>query len=215
MTDQDMQEQSTRISDLLTAMGSQRHVLEQILDFCRSRRPVAGVNAWVEQFQGPRAVFDAPALCRLLEERGALERTTETKSDAGATEGFKQAGFVCELSDERRGDAYLRPLGHRTSYWSTTPAGIFYLDSLKSKDVRASLAGDEPELWPVYEELLKFAGEGVTQEEVLGHLNSFPPYRKVREKVATAHLIDQARNAGALEWENGWRLTDAGRQALG
>lgn len=200
-----------RIEGLLASMGRHRRVLEKIMEFCRERRPVAGVNAWVEQLQGPLAVYGPPSLCRLLQEHGALERTVEEDAGEPRPDGGTEA-----RADGAAEGGYATPGPRRTSYWTTTPAGCAYLEAKKAADAAEALIGEEPELWPVYEEILQLLsdGRGYTQQQVFEHLCEFEPYCAVREQVATAHLLDCACRAGAIEWSEGWKLTESGRRAI-
>ena len=204
-----------------------------LLDFCREPQKASAASDRLSAVQGAYAVFSPSTLCRMLEEAGAVERLCPAQeegviADAGALGGKGTSGSdglvpLAQVSareaieGEEAGAAYVQPAGCRESYWHTTEAGRAFLDAQDAAVSMARLAERESCWWPVYLELLAYlyAGDGHIQAEIAQHMTALPAFAAASHALSTAHMIDQLQQAGAIEWRDGWVLTEDARTFLG
>lgn len=222
---------SDRIAKAFESMScANRRVMASVIRMCAERVPVSRVNELVAEETGDHAVFDGPALCRLLERAGALvrqvdEAETAAASGKGGADATREEATAAGTGDpDQEGSAgspnlpgtRVTPAPPRRSYWLSTKAALDYLDSFDEFGALDELREREGQWWPVYEELFDFLGDqdGCNVDEVTAHLRCFEPFQKVQDRLAPAHVLDQAQQAGAIEWRDGWRLTETGRKAI-
>lgn len=220
------------ISLLFGKMRPHRAALLALLTFCREPQKASVASAHVSAVQGSHAVFSPSTLCRMLEEAGAVERLCPVRADVlddagvpvvageGATEELIPLAWVAAreaIAGEEAGEAYVQSAGCRESYWRTTEAGRNFLGAQDVVASVAQLAERESNWWPVYLELLAYlgAGDGHSQAEIAQHMTALPVFAVESHRLSTAHMIDQLQQAGAIEWLNGWVLTEGARVLLG
>ena len=195
----------TRIAELFAKMSQRQKTLLGIVAFCREPRPINGVNTQVEQLEAHnRGIYSPAALCRLLEEAGAIERVDET--------GNLVADKVVEPSVVEDGENVYLEVGEQApTFWRTTSEGAVYLDNVQLPTPQ-NLFAENAKYLPIYQRILTMAAEGVSAAELAEAIDHDPILENPKRYAMI--FVEQLKECDAIEWNGTWHLTDCGRNAL-
>ena len=197
-----------RTADLIKSMAPRRTVLLGILSFCAEPKPVAEVNALVDQLQENNfSVYTAANLCTLLEKAGALERIT---ADGAPAEDIETEPKVVVVD----GVEYLEAGDPVEIFWASTDAGMAAVEADKPLDRLRELLEEDAAYQPIYKRVLTLcAAEGGANTKGLGDaVDNDPLVQKPRFYVA--HFIDRLEKCDALVWKKAWITTEVGQAGL-
>lgn len=198
-----------RIDDLFEKLDARRRVLTGILEFVKTPKSAADLNAEVARLQKHDfSVYTAANYAELLEEAGAIVKTDEQGTPfADAPE---QVPDIVSIE----GVDFLKPAPWREVYW------------LATDEARARLAKNDPHARfrelierdaaykTIYVRILQAADcqEGATTPQ-LNELVDWDPLLK-SPRLYTAHFTELLERCEALRWEGVWRTTEIGRTLL-
>ena len=197
-----------RTDDLIASMAPRRKVLLGILAFCAEPRPVAEVNALVDEMQQNNfSVYSAANLCSLLEKAGAIERITADGSPADDVEAQPQVVVV-------DGVEYLEAGEPVEVFWSTTDAGAAAVEADKPLERLRALLDEDALYQPIYKRILTLcAAEGGSNTKALGEAVDDDPLVQ-KPRLYVAHFVDKLEKCDALEWKKAWITTEIGEAGL-
>lgn len=187
-----------RIDALLKEMGAQKPQLLAILDFCREERTSQEIDAMLEPLRAHRtSVYDGIAMRSLLEQAGAL---LYISNDEQPEEVFDEAGNLV-LPEPA------------IATWLSTADGLECLYAQDSfGDLLAVLEGaNEPASGFVV--VLESCCKGLVK---IADINAKLQESGVLEgsTIDPTAFVSKLEDAGALEWRNGWTITELGEQYL-
>lgn len=191
------EELDRRVNDITALFGSmapQKGALVRLLEACAEPRTYDQLGELVAG-RHDLGVFDLSALLRILEEKGALERS-EASAQAEAPEA--QDGAKAEF------------------VWTSTEAGRAALAGLPDgfEEARALLAA-EPEYRDAYETVLTLCDndDGAALAELKDAVSALAPEGT---KLFAQRFIERLRADEAIEWtdQKTWKTTETGRRLL-
>ena len=197
-----------RVERLFDGMPPHRVTLAGILDLCDQPTSYEAIAAFVHKSAGNRpTVFAVDTYTRMLVEAGALEKVTEDGTP------YDEVNLE-PVEVERDGQRYLEVVEPPAEYWRATDAGLEAAAPYRPQDALKRLFADKACFAPVFEQLLEMCSRegGTSIGEMRQAVNGNPI---VVEKGKSAQfLIDYLERSGALVYDKGWKVTEAGTEAL-
>lgn len=196
-----------RIDDVFHKMGSCRHYLTTVLSCCESPVQSSDIEQALLEVQKYNAsVYSTFNICTMLENAGALERTTETG------EPYDEQKFEPELVCID-GEEYLKPVPAPAVYWKTTQEGAEKLACFDPLSELSQLYADEPQFSVLYQRILKFMQEkpsGCTLANISEIIDSDPLVQKPR--YYAGYFLERLEKCDGVAWKGAWFVTDEGKQ---
>lgn len=197
-----------RTADLLASMAPRRKVLLSILAHCSEPRPVAQVNALVDELQQNNfSVYSAANLCALLEKAGALERVTADGQPADNVESEPRVVVVDGVEYLEAGDPV-------EVCWLATDAGRAAVEADKPLERLRDLLDHDAAYLPIYKRILALcaAEGGAKTPDINAAVDNDPLVQKPR--FYAPHFVDKLEKCDALAWQKAWVVTEVGRAGL-
>lgn len=197
-----------RTADLLASMAPRRKVLLSILAHCFEPRPVAQVNALVDELQQNNfSVYSAANLCALLEKAGALERVTADGQPADDVESEPRVVVVDGVEYLEAGDPV-------EVCWLATDAGRAAVETDKPLERLRDLLDRDAAYLPIYKRILVLcaAEDGAKTPDINAAVDNDPLVQKPR--FYAPHFVDKLEKCDALAWQKAWVVTEVGRAGL-
>lgn len=197
-----------RTADLLASMAPRRKVLLSILAHCFEPRPVAQVNALVDELQQNNfSVYSAANLCALLEKAGALERVTADGQPADDVESEPRVVVVDGVEYLEAGDPV-------EVCWLATDAGRAAVEADKPLERLRDLLDHDAAYLPIYKRILALcaAEGGAKTPDINAAVDNDPLVQKPR--FYAPHFVDKLEKCDALAWQKAWVVTEVGRAGL-
>lgn len=197
-----------RTADLLASMAPRRKVLLSILAHCFEPRPVAQVNALVDELQQNNfSVYSAANLCALLEKAGALERVTADGQPADDVESEPRVVVVDGVEYLEAGDPV-------EMCWLATDAGRAAVEADKPLERLRDLLDHDAAYLPIYKRILALcaAEGGAKTPDINAAVDNDPLVQKPR--FYAPHFVDKLEKCDALAWQKAWVVTEVGRAGL-
>ena len=197
-----------RTADLLASMAPRRKVLLSILAHCFEPRPVAQVNALVDELQQNNfSVYSAANLCALLEKAGALERVTADGQPADDVESEPRVVVVDGVEYLEAGDPV-------EVCWLATDAGRAAVEADKPLERLRDLLDRDAAYLPIYKRILVLcaAEGGAKTPDINAAVDNDPLVQKPR--FYAPHFVDKLEKCDALAWQKAWVVTEVGRAGL-
>ncbi|OUO86986.1 hypothetical protein B5F40_14400 [Gordonibacter sp. An230] len=197
-----------RIDDLLASMAPQRKIMLSVLAQCSEPRPVAQVNALVDELQQNNfSVYSAANLCALLEKAGALERVTADGQPADDVEAEPRTVVV-------DGVEYLEAGEPVEICWLATDAGRAALEADKPLERLRELLDRDAAYQVIYKRILTLcsAEGGAKTPDINAAVDNDPLVQKPR--FYAPHFVDKLEKCDALSWQKAWVATEVGRAGL-
>ena len=191
-----------RTEELFARMKSRRRVLLAILRACDEPQDPAVLTALVDDLQRrDSSVYDAPALCSLLERSGALERHQEQASEPATVVG-------------EDGVEYLQASEPPVVRWVRTEAGAAMVASDQPVERLRAKLDTEAHYKPICLRVLRACadGDGRTAKE-LGELVDHDPLVQ-KPRMFAAHFFNVLGECEALSWDGTWRTTELGLSVM-
>lgn len=179
--------------------------------FCENERTMAEIEAFVDSNDYSKMFVETPtALVTVLMNNGYLIGRTYI-------DGELYSGTNEELSaDESIPEDVL--VEHR---YESTPSGRKSVEEYLPSSLISKLFDEYPEHANAFERVLRLCADGqnTTKESISTVLGSegLVPHdaRTGLPRVLPSYFTDKLERAGALEWKNGWQITEEGREFLG
>ena len=197
-----------RTADLLASMAPRRNVLLSILAHCFEPRPVAQVNALVDELQQNNfSVYSAANLCALLEKAGALERVTADGQPADDVESEPRVVVVDGVEYLEAGDPV-------EVCWLATDAGRAAVEADKPLERLRDLLDHDAAYLPIYKRILALcaAEGGAKTPDINAAVDNDLLVQKPR--FYAPHFVDKLEKCDALAWQKAWVVTEVGRAGL-
>lgn len=188
------------IEELFRRNPGRKPVFLQIIEYCTEPRTTTEVGALVASAQEHnRSVYTPMTLCSILERSGALtSEAPETADEVVEDDGVE----------------YLEVKDAPDAVWTSTDAALEVLASHREGGaLRTLLEVEEPQYRTVYERLLRFcAGEPRKKAAIDAIIDDDPLVQSPRRY--SNHFIELLESREALEWRDGWALTELGERYL-
>ena len=197
-----------RTADLLATMAPRRTVLLSIMAHCCEPRPVAQVNALVDELQQNNfSVYSAANLCALLEKAGALERVTADGQPADDVESEPRVVVVDGVEYLEAGDPV-------EVCWLATDAGRAAVEADKPLERLRDLLDHDAAYLPIYKRILALcaAEGGAKTPDINAAVDNDLLVQKPR--FYAPHFVDKLEKCDALAWQKAWVVTEVGRAGL-
>ena len=188
------------IEELFKRNPGRKPVFLSIIEFCTEPRTTTEVGELVASAQEHnRSVYSPMTLCSILERSGAL--TSE----------------VPETADEvveDNGVEYLEIKEAPDAVWTSTDAALEVLASHREGSaLRTLLKVEEPQYRTIYERLLRFCAEEPRKKPAIDAIIDDDPLVQNPRRYSN-HFIELLESREAMEWRNGWALTEIGERYL-
>ena len=188
------------IEELFKRNPGRKPVFFSIFEFCTEPRTTTEVGELVASAQEHnRSVYSPMTLCSILERSGAL--TSE----------------VPETADEvveDNGVEYLEIKEAPDAVWTSTDAALEVLASHREGSaLRTLLEVEEPQYRTIYERLLRFCAEEPRKKPAIDAIIDDDPLVQNPRRYSN-HFIELLESREAMEWRNGWALTEIGERYL-
>ena len=197
-----------RIDTLFAQMPTLERMLIDILERCRNPIASAELDAQVAELQRyHHSIYSPLTLCGLLERAGAIYKSDE--------EGNSLENLVQEpLKVEIEGVEFWRVAPAPAVFWAISPEGRERYEAYKPAEMIKEVFAAEPHYKRFFLTALKLCAQpgGVTVKVVDDVLVDEPELQKPRRYAM--YFIDKLEKAGALQWGDTWKATDAGREFL-
>ena len=194
---------AVRTAELFDAMKPHRKAMLKILDLCREARDVEVVDQYVRDFQTVDvSVFDAAALCRLLEKAGALDRD--------GAQGDVEPEIV-----EIDGVRYYEVSKERVFKFVTTQTGLDVLEADKPLERFEGLLARDAGYEHIYLTLLLMCTEegGATAAAMGDAVDDDPALQSPRRYAL--YYFNNLEHVDLIEWTGEvWLATDLGRSVV-
>jgi hypothetical protein len=181
-----------------------REVLYRALVFTQEEKPYDEVEAQVtEELSKSPAVAEAFTLIDRLVQVGGL---TERWYERGSCLTAEEAALILEEGGTRAAELDLRLV--------TSPEGAEVVASMKVSVRLEELWEAKPQYRSLFLEVLDLCDIPRGLPEISRVLEQSPlvaTYDDSEDKVYPAYFLDRLQEAGALEWKDGWVITDEGR----
>ena len=188
------------IEELFKRNPGRKPVFLSIIEFCTEPRTTTEVGELVASAQEHnRSVYSPMTLCSILERSGAL--TSE----------------VPETADEvveDNGVEYLEIKEAPDAVWTSTDAALEVLASHREGSaLRTLLEVEEPQYRTIYERLLRFCAEEPRKKPAIDAIIDDDPLVQNPRRYSN-HFLELLESREAMEWRNGWALTEIGERYL-
>jgi hypothetical protein len=198
-----------KIDELFSNMIPYKRYLLSIMGFCEEPRDFAQLDAFVSELRAKRrTIYDTTGFCLMLERAGALSKATEdgTPYDEARAE---------PVEVERDGQVFLEPGSPPPVFWQTTEAGQQVLEEDSPIKALQEIFEDEAEYGSVFMQILELCGQddGISINDMKDTVNKNPVLSYPRK--TAQFFLDYLDRNGAVTWDNNWRITSVGKQALG
>ena len=199
-----------KITEAVTRNPLQRELFYKVLSFCQESKPLREIEQMVMALPGfERTSANAYHFIAVMENAGGLERF-ELDDEGDVVDDARKAGLTEDEIDDLVAEyAFM-----------TTPAGQAVVEQHTPRARIIELLGLVPERRDTYIELMEFLAEEprtyneVTQlldgRDVLWHLDS----KGNPERMQPSVFLDKLHDAAAIEWRQGWQLSEEGRTYL-
>ena len=199
-----------KVTEAVTRNPLQRELFYKVLSFCQESKPLREIEQMVMALPGfERTSANAYHFIAVRENAGGLERF-ELDDEGDVVDDARKAGLTEDEIDDLVAEyAFM-----------TTPAGQAVVEQHTPRARIIELLGLVPERRDTYIELMEFLAEEprtyneVTQlldgRDVLWHLDS----KGNPELMQPSVFLDKLHDAAAIEWQQGWQLSEEGRAYL-
>ena len=199
-----------KVTEAVTRNPLQRELFYKVLSFCQESKPLREIEQMVMALPGfERASANAYHFIAVMENAGGLERF-EFDDEGDVVDDARKAGLTEDEIDDLVAEyAFM-----------TTPAGQAVVEQHTPRARIIELLGLVPERRDTYIELMEFLAEEprtyneVTQlldgRAVLWHLDS----KGNPELMQPSVFLDKLHDAAAIEWHQGWQLSEEGHAYL-
>ena len=199
-----------KVTEAVTRNPLQRELFYKVLSFCQESKPLREIEQMVMALPGfERTSANAYHFIAVMENAGGLERF-ELDDEGDVVDDARKAGLTEDEIDDLVAEyAFM-----------TTPAGQAVVEQHTPRARIIELLGLVPERRDTYLELMEFLAEEprtyneVTQlldgRDVLWHLDS----KGNPELMQPSVFLDKLHDAAAIEWQQGWQLSEEGRAYL-
>ena len=199
-----------KVTEAVTRNPLQRELFYKVLSFCQESKPLREIEQMVMALPGfERTSANAYHFIAVMENAGGLERF-ELDDEGDVVDDARKAGLTEDEIDDLVAEyAFM-----------TTPAGQAVVEQHTPRARIIELLGLVPERRDTYIELMEFLSEEprtyneVTQlldgRDVLWHLDS----KGNPELMQPSVFLDKLHDAAAIEWQQGWQLSEEGRAYL-
>ena len=199
-----------KVTEAVTRNPLQRELFYKVLSFCQESKPLREIEQMVMALPGfERTSANAYHFIAVMENAGGLERF-ELDDEGDVVDDARKAGLTEDEIDDLVAEyAFM-----------TTPAGQAVVEQHTPRARIIELLGLVPERHDTYIELMEFLAEEprtyneVTQlldgRDVLWHLDS----KGNPELMQPSVFLDKLHDAAAIEWQQGWQLSEEGRAYL-
>ena len=199
-----------KVTEAVTRNPLQRELFYKVLSFCQESKPLREIEQMVMALPGfERTSVNAYHFIAVMENAGGLERF-ELDDEGDVVDDARKAGLTEDEIDDLVAEyAFM-----------TTPAGQAVVEQHTPRARIIELLGLVPERRDTYIELMEFLAEEprtyneVTQlldgRDVLWHLDS----KGNPELMQPSVFLDKLHDAAAIEWQQGWQLSEEGRAYL-
>jgi hypothetical protein len=213
-----------RIQHLLDSIPAQRKVMLGIIDFCRSPRSPAAVDAFTNELQRLSPSIYTPVILRQhLQAAGALDYL-EQAQEADAQDGEANsaltntnASLIPNLgnSDEELPQIeYLEVTKRPEGSWASTAAGLTICDRIDYLADLRKVIEEEPEYTEIFVRILRYCSETPRTKHQLNELVDDDPLLAGPPRVYSGHFTGVLDECGGLEWCPGWGTSEVGRAFL-
>lgn len=199
-----------KVTEAVTRNPLQRELFYKVLSFCQESKPLREIEQMVMALPGfERTSANAYHFIAVMENAGGLERF-ELDDEGDAVDDARKVGLTEDEIDDLVAEyAFM-----------TTPAGQAVVEQHTPRARIIELLGLVPERRDTYIELMEFLAEEprtyneVTQlldgRDVLWHLDS----KGNPELMQPSVFLDKLHDAAAIEWHQGWQLSEEGHAYL-
>ena len=199
-----------KVTEAVTRNPLQRELFYKVLSFCQESKPLREIEQMVMALPDfERTSTNAYHFIAVMENAGGLERF-ELDDEGDVVDDARKAGLTEDEVDDLVAEyAFM-----------TTPAGQAVVEQHTPRARIIELLGLVPERRDTYIELMEFLAEEprtyneVTQlldgRDVLWHLDS----KGNPELMQPSVFLDKLHSAAAIEWHQGWQLSEEGRTYL-
>ena len=199
-----------KVTEAVTRNPLQRELFYKVLSFCQESKPLREIEQMVMALPGfERTSANAYHFIAVMENAGGLERF-ELDDEGDVVDDARKAGLTEDEIDDLVAEyAFM-----------TTPAGQAVVEQHTPRARIIELLGLVPERRDTYIEIMEFLAEEprtyneVTQlldgRDVLWHLDS----KGNPELMQPSVFLDKLHDAAAIEWQQGWQLSEEGRAYL-
>lgn len=192
-----------RIDELFERMRASRRVLRGLIAYCREGRTADEVADEVQRLQeGTFSVYDAPALCALLQRSGALKKMGAERVEPRVV--------------EENGVQYLQPapVEEVAERWVSTAEGLAYLGH--ADDLRRfwDLVESDARYEHIYRIILDCCAteKGASVRQLSDAVDDDPEVQEPR--LYAQYFLDGLAECNLVEWAGAWIVTDLGRRAI-
>ena len=199
-----------KVTEAVTRNPLQRELFYKVLVFCQESKPLRDIEQMVMALPGfERTSTNAYHYIAVLENAGGLERF-ELDDEGDVVDAERKRGLTEDEIDDLVAEyAFM-----------TTPAGQAVVEQHTPRARLIELLNLVPERRDTYIELLEFLSEEprtyneVSQllvgRDVLWHLDS----KGNPEQMQPSVFLDKLHDAAAIEWNQGWQLSEEGHAYL-
>lgn len=199
-----------KVTEAVTRNPLQRELFYKVLSFCQESKPLREIEQMVMALPGfERTSANAYHFIAVMENAGGLERF-ELDDEGDVVDDARKVGLTEDEIDDLVAEyAFM-----------TTPAGQAVVEQHTPRARIIELLGLVPERRDTYIELMEFLAEEprtyneVTQlldgRDVLWHLDS----KGNPELMQPSVFLDKLHDAAAIEWHQGWQLSEEGHAYL-
>ena len=199
-----------KVTEAVTRNPLQRELFYKVLSFCQESKPLREIEQMVMALPDfERTSTNAYHFIAVMENAGGLERF-ELDDEGDVVDDARKAGLTEDEVDDLVAEyAFM-----------TTPAGQAVVEQHTPRARIIELLGLVPERRDTYIELMEFLAEEprtyneVTQlldgRDVLWHLDS----KGNPELMQPSVFLDKLHSAAAIEWHQGWQLSEEGHAYL-
>ena len=199
-----------KVTEAVTRNPLQRELFYKVLSFCQESKPLREIEQMVMALPDfERTSANAYHFIAVMENAGGLERF-ELDDEGDVVDDARKAGLTEDEIDDLVAEyAFM-----------TTPAGQAVVEQHTPRARIIELLGLVPERRDTYIELMEFLAEEprtyneVTQlldgRDVLWHLDS----KGNPELMQPSVFLDKLHDAAAIEWHQGWQLSEEGHAYL-
>lgn len=199
-----------KVTEAVTRNPLQRELFYKVLSFCQESKPLREIEQMVMALPGfERTSANAYHFIAVMENAGGLERF-ELDDEGDVVDDARKAGLTEDEIDDLVAEyAFM-----------TTPAGQAVVEQHTPRARIIELLGLVPERRDTYIELMEFLAEEprtyneVTQlldgRDVLWRLDS----KGNPELMQPSVFLDKLHDAAAIEWHQGWQLSEEGHAYL-
>lgn len=189
-----------RIVAVIEGEPSVREALYQVLGFCRQRTTLANVIEYLDDACGSDALQDSFDYLLRLEFSGAI--SVESMLDGQPLTAEEEAAHR-EGTFDRGAEVQ--------EFCTLTEAGAAAEASLHPWRRMALLLEAKPEYEDLFKKTLEFCAQPKTLQEIERFLEQddrVATIARSENRVWPAYFIDRLKNAGAIEWREGWVCAD-------